>query len=204
MGAHNSFGLLNGISNNSGNHTAANNGGKGEGLEAPIQLLYLLALLGFLAAGAYLVVRQVFVRRDLEEAAKVLGERIRSDSGNAEDFFELGIILLRKKLFTQATRNLEKAKKSWQGEEDELAKVHNALGYAYFNMDKSDLAVTEYKKAVQLQPGYVTAWNNLGNAYEKASKTKDAYDAYREALSYAPTNSTAKQRSEALQAKLQQ
>lgn len=55
-----------------------------EGLEAPIQLLYLLALLGFLAAGAYLVVRQVFVRRDLEEAAKVLGERIRSDSGNAE------------------------------------------------------------------------------------------------------------------------
>ncbi|KAK9861128.1 hypothetical protein WJX84_001786 [Apatococcus fuscideae] len=149
MGAHNSFGLLNGISNNSGNHTAANNGGKGEGLEAPIQLLYLLALLGFLAAGAYLVVRQVFVRRDLEEAAKVLGERIRSDSGNAEDFFELGIILLRKKLFTQATRNLEKAKKSWQGEEDELAKVHNALGYAYFNMDKSDLAVTEYKKAAK-------------------------------------------------------
>ena len=55
-----------------------------EGLEAPIQLLYLLALLGFLAAGAYLVVRQVFVRRDLEEAAKVLGDRIRSDSGNAE------------------------------------------------------------------------------------------------------------------------
>lgn len=82
--------------------------------------------------------------------------------------------------------------------------VHNALGFAYFNMEKSDLAVTEYKKAVQLQPGYVTAWNNLGNAYEKASKTKDAYDAYREALSYAPTNATAKQRSEALQAKLQQ
>ena len=42
----------------------------------------------------------------------------------AQDFFELGVILLRKKLFTQATRNLEKAKKSWQGEEDELAKVH--------------------------------------------------------------------------------
>ena len=30
-----------------------------EGLEAPVQLLYLLTLLGFLAAGAYLVVRQV-------------------------------------------------------------------------------------------------------------------------------------------------
>lgn len=31
----------------------------GEGLEAPIQGIYLLTLLGFLAAGAYLVVRQV-------------------------------------------------------------------------------------------------------------------------------------------------
>jgi hypothetical protein len=30
-----------------------------EGLEAPVQLLYLVALLGFLVVGAYLVVRQV-------------------------------------------------------------------------------------------------------------------------------------------------
>ena len=30
-----------------------------EGLEAPVQLVYLLTLLGFLVVGAYLVVRQV-------------------------------------------------------------------------------------------------------------------------------------------------
>lgn len=34
--------------------------------------------------------------------------------------------------------------------------VHNALGYAFFNMEKTDAAVAEYRKAVQLQPGYVT------------------------------------------------
>ena len=116
-----------------------------EGLEAPVQLLYLLTLLGFLAAGAYLVVRQVLtdqrsaskewcmlrshyaaarlpriqqpatmpaaygvppfasnalrtwgttvqclvsrqvlIRRELEEAAKVLGERIRTGDASAE------------------------------------------------------------------------------------------------------------------------
>lgn len=55
-----------------------------EGLEAPVQLLYLLTLLGFLAAGAYLVVRQVLIRRELEEAAKVLGERIRTGDAAAE------------------------------------------------------------------------------------------------------------------------
>lgn len=40
-----------------------------------------------------------------------------------QDYFELGVILLRKKLFTQATKNLEKAKKTWNGEPDELAQV---------------------------------------------------------------------------------
>lgn len=94
-----------------------------EGLEAPVQLLYLGLLLSFLAVGAYLVVRQVLIRRELEEAAKVLGERVRTGEAVAEDYFELGVILLRKKLYTQATRNLEKAKKAWDGEPEELAQV---------------------------------------------------------------------------------
>ena len=46
--------------------------------------------------------------------------------------------------------------------------VHNALGFAYFNMDRSELALKNYRRAVELQPGYTTAWNNLGDAYEKA------------------------------------
>lgn len=46
------------------------------------------------------------------------------------------MILLRKKLYTQATKNLERALKGWTGEPEELAQVHNALGYAFFNMDK--------------------------------------------------------------------
>lgn len=55
-----------------------------DGLEAPVQLLYLLTLLGFLVVGAWLVVRQVLVRRDLEEAAKVLGERTRNVDASSE------------------------------------------------------------------------------------------------------------------------
>ena len=42
-------------------HATANAvlGELGEGLEAPVQLLYLISLLGFVVVGAYLVVRQV-------------------------------------------------------------------------------------------------------------------------------------------------
>lgn len=43
--------------------------------------------------------------------------------------------------------------------------VHNALGYAFFNMEKTDAAIAEYRKAVQLQPGYVT-----GESAEGAGK----------------------------------
>lgn len=56
----------------------------GEGLETPIQLMYLLTLLGFLAGGAYLVSRQVLIRRELDEAAKALGERIRTGEATCE------------------------------------------------------------------------------------------------------------------------
>jgi tetratricopeptide (TPR) repeat protein len=37
-------------------------------------------------------------------------------------------------------------------------------------MEKTDLAIQEYRKAVDLQQGYVTAWNNLGDAYEKSKQ----------------------------------
>jgi len=174
-----------------------------EGLETPIQLLYLLALLGFLSVGAFLVVRQVLIRRELDEAAKALGERIRTGEATCEDYFELGVILTRKKLFTQATKNLEKAKKVWDGEETELAQVHNALGFCFINMDRVDLAAAEYKKAVALQPGYVTAWNNLGDACEKNKQWREALNAYLEALSYAPSNQVAQQRSEFCRQKLE-
>jgi hypothetical protein len=121
--------------------------------------MYLLTLLGFLSVGAFLVVRQVLIRRELDEAAKGLGERIRTGEASCEvslaaachrkgssttwsisqsglmspnvasfinglqDYFELGVVLTRKKLYTQATKNLEKAKKLWDGEESELAQV---------------------------------------------------------------------------------
>ena len=45
----------------------------------------------------------------------------------SQDYFELGVILLRKKLYTQATKNLEKAKKAWTGEPEELAQVSRGL-----------------------------------------------------------------------------
>ena len=84
-----------------------------------------------------------------------------------------------------------------------MTQVYNALGFAYFNMEKNDLAVEHYQKAVELQPGYVTAWNNLGDAFERKKSWNDALRAYEEALSYAPSNKVAKSRSDSMRTRLQ-
>ncbi|RMZ56156.1 hypothetical protein APUTEX25_004580, partial [Auxenochlorella protothecoides] len=178
-------------------------GSVGEGIEGPIQVVYLSILLSFLVVGAYLVVRQVLARRELEEAAKVFGDRVRSGEGSGEDYLELGVILLRKKLYTQSIKNLEKAKKAWKGPQEELAKVYNAQGFAHFNLEQWSKAAAAYKQAVELQPQYVTAWNNLGDAYEKAKEWRQALDAYNQALVAEPGNSVAQGRAQYCRGKVE-
>lgn len=99
-------------------------------------------------------------------------------------------------------KNLEKCKQVWDGEEVELAQVYNALGFAYLAMDRPDLAEANYREAVKLQPGYVTAWNNLGDSLERKGSFREALKAYEEALTYEATNEIAKARSEYCRNKL--
>merc|ERR1711977_271704 len=72
-----------------------------EGLEGPVQFLYLGLFVLILAGGIYISVRQVLVRRKLDEAAKILGDKIRRKNACATDYFELGAVLLKKKLYAQ-------------------------------------------------------------------------------------------------------
>lgn len=173
------------------------------GLDTSVQLLYLSLILLFLFGATFFVVRQVLVRRELESTAKDLGEKVRSGSASSEEYFEMGVVMLRKKAYTQAITNLERSLKNWDGEPEEKAQAFNALGYAFYQQEKYAKAVEEYSKAVELQPGYVTAWNNLGDACEKNMDMEQALQAYEEALVYAPDNKIAKERGDALRARLQ-
>jgi tetratricopeptide (TPR) repeat protein len=71
--------------------------------------------------------------------------------------------------------------------------VHNAMGYCYQNSEKSPDAIKQFQQATKLQPGYVTAWNNLGDALEKQGRWKDAQPAYEAAFELDPENETARQ-----------
>jgi len=173
-----------------------------EGLKEISEAFYLLPLVGMLGGAGVLVGRQVWSRRGLDEDAKVLGEKVRNGEATCEDYYQLGSILARKRLFTQAVKNLEKAVNTWDADEGDLAVVHNSLGFCFYSMQYIDKAVDQYEKAVQLQPGYLTAWNNLGDAYEACKKWEDALRCYKESLAIDPSNTIAQQRMDVMKTRV--
>ncbi|CAN6467618.1 unnamed protein product [Victoria cruziana] len=166
--------------------------------ELGIQLSYLLLLLGLLGVGSFFVIRQVLVRRELDLSAKELQEQVRSGDATATEYFELGAVMLRRKFYPAATKYLQQAIDKWDGDVQDLAQVHNALGVSYTRDGKLEKGITQFEKAVKLQPGYVTAWNNLGDAYEKKKDLKAALNAFEEVLLFDPNNKVARPRRDAL------
>jgi len=49
-------------------------------------------------------------------------------------------------------------------------------------------AIFRWKKAVEIDPSYAAAWNNLAIAYEQQGQFDSARDAYERALKLDPTN----------------
>lgn len=51
---------------------------------------------------------------------------------------------------------------------------------------------------MKIQPGYVAAWNNLGDAYERKKDYKSALRAFDEVLLFDPNNKVARPRRDAM------
>ncbi|XP_061945603.1 tetratricopeptide repeat domain-containing protein PYG7, chloroplastic-like isoform X9 [Populus nigra] len=156
-----------------------------------------------LGVGTFFVIRQVLMRRELDLSAKELQEQVRSGDASATGLFELGAVMLRRKFYPAATKYLLQAIEKWDGEDQDLAQVYNALGVSYILDGKLDKGIKQFEAAVKLQPGYVTAWNNLGDAYEKKKDLKSALKAFEEVLLFDPNNKVARPRRDALKDKVQ-
>jgi tetratricopeptide (TPR) repeat protein len=63
---------------------------------------------------------------------------------------------------------------------------------------KLEKGITQFETVVRLQPGYVTAWNNLGDAYENKKDYKSALKAFEEVLLFDPNNKVARPRRDTL------
>ena len=166
-------------------------------------VVYLGILLTLLSVAAFFVVKQVWVTRRTEVTLSDLQTKLTKEKGTALEYYELGSLLLDKKLYAQAANYLKQALKELPEEESENAVlIHNALGYSYFAQDQFDLAIRQYNEALKIRPDYVTALNNLGHTYERKQLMPQALETYEKSLATEPANETAKRRADSLRKRL--
>ncbi|GAB4140898.1 MAG: tetratricopeptide repeat protein [Cyanobacteria bacterium J069] len=164
-----------------------------------LPVVYLSVLVALLGIAAIFLFRQILRTRQVETALTRLQNSLSKGAGTALEHYELGSIYLDKKLYSQAIAQFQKALKSKDLQVDEnAALICNALGFTYAAQEQYDLAIRQYKEALEKQPAYVTALNNLGFAYEKKQLITQAIEVYEKALAIDPKNSTAKRRAESL------
>jgi tetratricopeptide (TPR) repeat protein len=171
--------------------------------ERKLAVGYLGILVVLLLVGGIFLFRQIFRTRRIETTFTRLQNKLSQGKGTAKEHYELGGIFLDKRLYTQAIAQFQKALKSkdLDGGENE-AVIYNAMGFSYAAQEQFDLAIRQYKEALDRVPDYVTALNNLGFAYEKKQLTAQALETYEAALNCEPKNSTAKRRVESLRKRL--
>ncbi len=161
--------------------------------------IYLSLLLTFLGIAAWFIFRGVRRSRRIESSMQTLEAKLSKEPGTTQENYELGSIYLSKKLTSKAIKSLKKALKAAEVEaETDIAPVYNALGYAYFDQEQYDLAIRNYKEALNLKPNYITALNNLAHAYERKDLKAQALETYEQVLAQEPKNGTAKRRTSQL------
>ncbi len=165
--------------------------------------LYLGLLVILLVIAGVFLFRQVLKTRRVERTFSRLQNKLTKEKGTAQEYYELGSIYLDKKLYSQAITLLQKALKAkgLEGKEN-IALIYNALGYAYSCQEQYDLAIRQYKEALEQQPDYVAALNNLGFAYEKKQLIVQALEIYEQASEISPKNATARRRAESLRKRI--
>lgn len=162
-------------------------------------LLYLSALTVLLGVVGWFVFREIRRTRGQEGVLNRLQSKLAKDKGSPQEHYELGSVYLDKRLYQQAAVQLKRA---LEVAGENVPPVCNALGFVYFCQGQYDLAIRYYKDALDEDPDYVTAWNNLGHAYEKKNLVSPGLEAYESALKVDPKNAVARRRADSLRKRI--
>ena len=67
------------------------------------------------------------------------------------------------------------------------AETHNGLGYALARQDRTDEAVAEFRKAIDVDPKFTPAYNNLADSLAQQGKLEEAENVYKRSLAEKPS-----------------
>jgi Tfp pilus assembly protein PilF len=77
---------------------------------------------------------------------------------------------------------------AWAADVRSKAKAEVEFGISVAQRGLWREAIFRWKKAVEIDPTYAAAWNNLAIAYEQQGQFESARDAYEKALKLEPNN----------------
>lgn len=122
-----------------------------------------------------------FRQGNLAEAEKLFKNIIKNDPQNPEGWYYLGLIASRTRKYKIAVELFSRAINIKPDVEYYLN-----LGNVFCAISNYDAASDCYKKAIEMKPDFIGAYNNLGVVYEKKNDTDSAIKCYQEAIKIAP------------------
>jgi superkiller protein 3 len=67
------------------------------------------------------------------------------------------------------------------------AETHNGLGYVLARQGRTDEAVAQFRRAIDVDPRFTPAYNNLAEALVKQGKLEEAVQYYKRSLAERPS-----------------
>src|SRR4051794_8735015 len=117
---------------------------------------------------------------DLRSAETDLVDASRLAPGDTDTHFDLGLVLMAARRYAEAASHFEQSLKDPSRATDALP--HLLLGRAYQNSNRSELAIEQFKRALQVDPSAPLAHFHLGFAYESLGRNQEALTEYEKEL----------------------
>jgi len=118
----------------------------------------------------------------LEQAEESFRQVLLTKPDNADAYYNLGTLNLRKNDFPQAQKYLEKTIEL----RSSYPEAWNNLGMMAAQQGQLDEAIQDFEKSLQLKPGYGIALLNLGNVYRRQRSFEKAQECLSRALELQP------------------
>ena len=117
-----------------------------------------------------------------EEALADYQKALELDPNCASAHFNLAVTFVQAGKFAEAESHYRQALPGRP-----TAETHNGLGYVLARQGRTDEAIAEFRKAIDVDPKFTPAYNNLAEALVKQGKLEEAEPYYRRSLAEKPS-----------------
>jgi tetratricopeptide (TPR) repeat protein len=122
----------------------------------------------------------------LEQAEAFFQLALREDPSGAEALYGLGSVYLQQQKNREARESFERAVHLHANYPGTMTRAWNNLGILAAREGRTEEAVQNFQRALQIDPGFLIALQNLGNTYRQQKRWQDAQDVLQRALQVSP------------------